>query len=230
MRQIKTLIVKFSSELKKHEIPLFRGAVIAASGGSQLFHNHDGDNYRYSYPLIQYKRIGKNPAIVCIGQGVETIGELFSNGNFTFQIGERTLEMEILSIKANKTAVQLWNSEFHYTVENWLPLNSENYKKYNALVSETEKNALLENILKGNILSFLKSMDIFLEDELLCRITEVSKVRTERYKNLYLMSFDLSFLTNISLPYLIGLGKNASLGFGVVRERKFQHGNDFFAG
>jgi hypothetical protein len=44
------------------------------------------------------------------------------------------------------------------------------------------------------------------------------------------MSFDLSFLTNISLPYLIGLGKNASLGFGVVRERKFQHGNDFFAG
>ena len=130
MHQIKTLIVKFSPELAKHEVPLFRGAVIEATGGSQLFHNHDGENYRYAYPLIQYKRIHKNPAIFCIGLGVESIGELFSNGNFQFQIGERTVDMEIVSIKAYKTNVQLWQNEFKYYLENWLPLNSENYKKY----------------------------------------------------------------------------------------------------
>ena len=220
MHQIKTLIVKFSSELKKHEVPLFRGAVIAASGGSQLFHNHDGDNYRYAYPLIQYKRIGKNAAIVCLGQGVESIGELFSNGNFCFQIGERTVEMEIVSIKAYKTNVQLWNSEFHYYLENWLPLNSENYKKYAQLETMADKIALLEQILKGNILSFLKTMDIFIEDELICRITDISSSHIENYKNLKLMSFCLKFSTNISLPLLMGLGKNASLGFGVVKEQR----------
>lgn len=39
------------------EVPLFRGAVIAAVGqeSSVLLHNHEGNNYRYAYPLIQYK-------------------------------------------------------------------------------------------------------------------------------------------------------------------------------
>jgi hypothetical protein len=218
MHQIKTLIVKFSPELAKHEVPLFRGAVIAASGGGTLFHNHVGDNYRYSYPLIQYKRIGKCPAIVCVGAGVESIGELFSNGNFSFEIGDRTVDMEIVSIKANKTNVQLWNSSFNYSLTNWLPLNSENYKKYMQSELMTDKIALLENILKGNILSFLKSMGVFIEDELTCSITSISSSHIERYKNLSLMAFNLQFSTNVSLPHLIGLGKNASLGFGVVRE------------
>ena len=218
MHQIKTLIVKFSPELAKYEVPLFRGAVIAASGGSQLFHNHDGDNYRYAYPLIQYKRIHKNPAIFCVGLGVESIGELFSNGNFQF--GERTVDMEIVSIKAYKTNVQLWQNEFKYYLENWLPLNSENYKKYAQLETMAEKIALLEQILKGNILSFLKTMDIFIEDELVCHITDISSSHIEHYKQLKLMSFNLKFSSNISLPYLMGLGKNASLGFGVVKEQR----------
>lgn len=220
MHQIKTLIVKFAPELRKFEVPQFRGAVIAASGYSQLFHNHDGDNYRYSYPLIQYKRIGRNPAIVCVGQGVESIGELFSNGNFTYEIGDRTVEMEIVSIKANKTNVQLWNNEFLYTIENWLPLNSENYHKYSQLEDLSDKIALLEQILKGNILSFLKSMDIFIEEPLECNIKEITSSHIEHYKALKLMAFNLKFISNISLPYLIGLGKNASLGFGVVRGSK----------
>jgi hypothetical protein len=220
MHQIKTLIVKFSPELAKHEVPLFRGAVIAASGGGTLFHNHVGDNYRYSYPLIQYKRIGKCPAIVCVGAGVESIGELFSNGNFSFEIGDRTVDMEIVSIKANKTNVQLWQNEFRYYLENWLPLNSENYKKYAQLETMAEKIELLEQILKGNILSFLKTMNIFLEEELLCRITDISSSHIEHYKNLNLMSFCIKFSSNISLPYFMGLGKNAALGFGVLKEQK----------
>lgn len=32
-----------------------------------LFHNHLNDReFLYGYPVIQYKRIGRNPALVCV--------------------------------------------------------------------------------------------------------------------------------------------------------------------
>ena len=75
MTKVKTLILKFENEIERYEISFFRGAVIAAVGKEEdvLFHNHEGDNYRYSYPLIQYKRIHGCAAIVCVNEGTETI-------------------------------------------------------------------------------------------------------------------------------------------------------------
>lgn len=213
---IKTLIIRFDGRLDNHEIPLFRGAVIAASGGSVLFHNHIDDNYRYSYPLIQYKKIGNNPAIVCVGLGTESIGEFFSNGDFNFMIGDRPETMEIESIRAHKTRVQLWQQDFNYRIWKWLPLNSENFQKYKAAASASEKNMLLQNILKANLLSFCKGMNIFLEDELRCTITHLSEPRIMKYKGVALMSFNVEFASNLSIPDYIGLGKNAALGFGTV--------------
>ena len=73
MTKIKTLTIQFDTPLRRSEIPLFRGAIIAAIPSSNiLFHNHDGTSLRYSYPLIQYKRIGGRAAITCIGKGVIT--------------------------------------------------------------------------------------------------------------------------------------------------------------
>ena len=77
---------------------------------------------------------------------------------------------------------------------------------------------LLEKILKGNILSFLKGLGIFLENELVCNITNISRVYVEKYKGVGMTAFDIAFSTNLSLPDKIGLGKNAALGFGVVRQ------------
>ena len=213
---IKTLIIRFDGRLDNHEIPLFRGAVIAASGGSVLFHNHIDDNYRYSYPLIQYKKIGNNPAIVCVGLGTESIGEFFSNGDFNFMIGDRPETMAIESIRAHKTRVQLWQQDFNYRIWKWLPLNSENFQKYEAAAKKKKKNMLLQNILKANLLSFCKGMNIFLEDELRCTITHLSEPRIMKYKGVALMSFNVEFASNLSIPDYIGLGKNAALGFGTV--------------
>ncbi|MBQ3657930.1 MAG: hypothetical protein II956_14010 [Bacteroidales bacterium] len=215
---VKTLTVKFNGEIKGYEIPLFRGAVIEAADHSLLFHNHQGDGYRYSYPLIQYKKIGQNPSIVCIEQGVESIGKLFENGDFTFRIGENVRKMEILSVNANKINVQLWETKFNFMIKRWLPLNPYNYKIYNSLSTQIEKVQLLEKILKGNILSFLKGLGIFLENELVCNITNISRVYVEKYKGVGMTAFDIAFSTNLSLPDKIGLGKNAALGFGVVRQ------------
>ena len=92
MTKIKTLTIQFNTPLKRRELPLFRGAIIAAiSTGNILFHNHnEGSTLRYAYPLIQYKRIGGKAAIVCIEEGVEAIGELLvAESNGKMKIGEK---------------------------------------------------------------------------------------------------------------------------------------------
>ena len=67
------LTICFKNEILASEIPLFRGAVIHAiqDKADVLFHNHVGQSFRYAYPLIQYKRIRKKAAIVCLKQGTE---------------------------------------------------------------------------------------------------------------------------------------------------------------
>ena len=83
MSQIQTLILQFANELSQNDIPKFRGAVIASLEEKNiLYHNHIDNKFRYAYPLIQYKRIHQKAAIVCIGDGVKAIHELFASNNF----------------------------------------------------------------------------------------------------------------------------------------------------
>ena len=49
------LVVTFANDLPAHDLSLFRGAVINTVGQEHvLFHNHQGDKLRYSYPLVLY--------------------------------------------------------------------------------------------------------------------------------------------------------------------------------
>ena len=83
-----------------------------------------------------------------------------------------------------------------------------------------ERIAILENILKGNILSMLKGFDIYLEDELIVKITNLSEPYILHNKGIGLMAFNADFRCNLSIPDNIGLGKNASIGYGVTRRKK----------
>ncbi len=49
----KVLVIRFANNITFQEIPLLRGAIIqSVSNVNNLFHNHEGDGYRYAYPLI----------------------------------------------------------------------------------------------------------------------------------------------------------------------------------
>ena len=222
MRTIKTLNIFFKNELTSHEISYFRGAVNAAleENHSLLFHNHTLDGFRYSYPLIQYKRINKKAAIVCIEDGTEAIGEFFNIDMRPFSIGNKKEEMVIGNIVANQFLVQVGQTTYKYKLCNWLPFNAENYKAYQSLERVAEKANLMERVLIGNILSFLKGVNIFIEEQITCHITDIKDPHTIHYKGIKLMSFNIDFSTNISLPPLIGLGKGASLGYGIVIKNK----------
>lgn len=208
----------------KNEITLFRSAVLQALGkeGDVLFHNHIDQKFRYSYPLIQYKRINGKAAIVAINEGTDAIGKLFSNFQVSFSWKESKEEVEIESIHAFKYLVQSWNSSFYYYLRKWLPLNQENYEKFQAIENELERLEFLENILVGNILSFAKGVGITLESEVFCKIMKLGDSKIEKYKNVKMMSFDVEFKTNVSLPNFVGIGKGASLNFGTIVNKKKQ--------
>lgn len=217
MNTIKTLVIRFSNTITKQEIPLFRGAVI--NSGLQdniLFHNHQGDNFRYSYPLIQYKRLHGKAAILCVGEGTEAIGELFSNQHFEYQIGKQAVTADIENVSAHQTTIECDEKPFYYDLYSWLALNSTNYAIYKSMESLSGRVEMLENILTGNILSFLKGVDIHMDSPIKVCISNINKESVAKYKGVVLSSFDISFSTNLRLPYFIGLGKGASTGFGVL--------------
>lgn len=215
---INTLVIQFDTELRPFEVPYFRGAVVASIGDEAdiLFHNHKEEGFRYSYPLIQYKRIGVKAAIVCIGDGTEAIGQFFVNKKMELTIGDHTCPILVDNIRPHRTLVQAWDNQFRYHLHRWIPLNEANYRAYNESTSLIERLALLERILIGNILSFAKGVGVDIDREIQCSVLAFEEPQIVKVKGIRVMAFDLDFSTNVSMPNFIGLGKHASFGFGVL--------------
>ena len=211
--QTKILTIKYSEDISQKEIPFFRGAVIqTVENSSFLFHNHDGEKFRYAYPLVQYKRINGKAAIVCVGNGTDCKDALLSASNFDCQLGKRNAGMRIESYNMDLACIGC-DEEHKYQLHNWLPLNSKNYKQFQATESLVERIRMLEKVLVGNILSFLKGVDVHLDQQLNVYITKIADQHLTRYKR---VKFDIEFNANIVLPPFIGLGKNASVGYGIL--------------
>lgn len=220
MRQVRLLKIQFETEIQPYEIPAFRGGVIAKAGQEHiLFHNHLNDQeFVYAYPLIQYKRVGKNPAILCVDYGVDEVHHLFENEDLTIRIGDRPAQLTVKHLLMQKYTLQVWDKHFSYRLYNWLALNQENYEKYRQLEDELAQCVFLENILKANILSFAKGVDWTVEKPISLRIDEVMRPKVVPYKRQKLVAFDVYFRSNVFLPDFIGLGKGVSLGFGTISQ------------
>lgn len=223
MKKTKLLLIRFSNAISQRDTSSFRGAIInILKDNDILFHNHlpDKEGYRYAYPLIQYKRINKKAAILCFETGTESIGKLFADSDLVLNLNGRTERFEVESIKAYHHLIQPWESRFNYRIRKWLALNQENYEKYEKLESLAEKSFFLENILKANILSFAKGLNIFFDKQVECKITWLSEPTLTKYKNVKLTMFDAEFVTNISIPDYTGLGKGVSIGYGTSVRKK----------
>ncbi len=222
MIKIRFLKIQFDTEIEAYEIPAFRGAVIAKAGNEHIiFHNHLNDReFLYGYPVIQYKRIGKNPAIICIDYGVEEIHHLFNNTNMEIVVGQRPVSLVVKNLQMQQYNLQVWEKHFDYRLYNWLALNQENYEKFQALKDELSQTLFLENILKANIISFAKGVKWDVDKQISVRIDEIIKSKTVPYKQQKLSAFDIRFRSNVFLPDFVGLGKGVSLGFGTVSQIK----------
>lgn len=221
--KIRTLTLQFDTEIAQHEVPLLRGAVLSAMKGSAhlLFHNHlEGEGVRYAYPLIQYKRIRQCAAIVCLNEGADALGQFLTAGGRDLKLGEREVCLSTHTMRASHAILQVWQGEFNYHLRRWLPLNRENYRRYITATDLVERMELLQNILRGNILSMAKGVGIHVEKEIEVRLTSISAPYLIQNKGTRLMAFNADFKSNVSLPNHIGLGKNASIGYGIVQQKR----------
>ncbi len=218
MPKIRFLKIIFNSEIEPYEVPAFRGAVIEKAGKDHiLFHNHLNDReFLYGYPVIQYKRIGRNPCIVCLDYGTDEIHHLFQNQNLTIKLGERIVSLEIKNLQMQQYNLQIWERHFSFRIFNWLALNQENFEKFQKLEDDLSKSIFLENIMKANIISFAKGMKWDIDKEISLRIDQILKQKIVPFKQQKLLAFDVTFRTNVFLPDFVGLGKGVSLGFGTV--------------
>ena len=224
-KYIRSLTVNFDTEISDKEIPFFRGAILNVMGeqANLLYHNHIGEtSFRYSYPLIQYKRLGSNAAIIGIEEGADAIGQFLSESVGSLQIGQRVLNCHTSRIFPSRILIQTWSKPFYYHIRRWLPLNTRNYHNYLAIDEEKGRTMFLENILKGNLLSMLKGLDIYIESELILRITQLSNPYYLYNKGVGLMAFNADFVCNLSIPNHVGIGKNASIGYGIIYHQKIR--------
>jgi hypothetical protein len=222
LKKIRFLKVQFDAEIEGWEIPAFRGAVIKKTGEQHItFHNHINDKeVIYRYPVIQYKRIGRNPALICVDFGVDEVHHFFNNRNLDIEISGRKLILGVKNLQMNQCNLQVWEKTFSMHISQWLALNQENHAKYMATTDDLSRLALLESILKGNILSFAKGIGWDIDREISLRIDNIEKVRPVTFKEQKVLAFDVAFRTNVFLPDYLGLGKGVSLGFGNVRQMK----------
>lgn len=220
MPKIRVVKVVFNTKIKAYEVPAFRGAVIDMIGREHVaFHNHIGENaYHYHYPYIQYKQQGGYAALLCIEDGVEDMQAFFQKKRPQIRIGDREVSLDVRSVQLNQFQVQIWDKLFEYRLYNWLPLNEKNYGMYLSLDRVDDRLMLLKRILIGNILSMAKGIGWTVDKEIVLDIREILAEKVITYKNVKLKSFDVRFSSNVFIPNMLGVGKGASTGFGVIRQ------------
>ena len=218
MTRLKTLTIKFDTQLVENEIQRFRGAIIKLLPPKEvLFHNHINDGYRYAYPLIQYKRLNNKAALFCIGEGVENIGVFFASNNFNVRIGNKRHCLQIEEVNAKLVDIACDTEQIYsYQLTNWLPLNEENYSQFTQTSDTEEQLIMLQRILTGNILSVLKGLGIRVEQRVEVHIKHLEERPNVIFKGVKLYCANISFDSNVLLPQHVGLGKHASVGFGIL--------------
>lgn len=217
--RIKLLIVAFDFNITKKEIPAFRAAVIEKVGRENiLFHNHMSQSFRYGYPLIQYKVFRKNPVIICINEGTEEIHRFFEQTNWNLVLNGKEVSTEIRHLSFDYFNCDFSERPLKYKIENWFALNEINFRRFRQMVSYKEQIRFLERVIIGNILSFAKGVRWNIDQQIDLTISHLPRQHSFTFKDHQMVGFNLSFITNIILPDLIGLGKSVSRGFGVIRK------------
>ena len=217
LKKTKILTIQFDLPVKYEELPLFRGAIIQLSQfKNNLFHNHTDEGVIYRYPLIQYKRIRHKAALLCQDEGTNAVHDIFETTDFSIMLGQKPVELKVEDIHAFPYHVGVWEEKFNYRLENWLPLNQENYQRYHQAEAFHEKVQILEKVLVGNLLSFCEGIGLKPEKEVRATIERIAKEKVIRYRGQVMQAYDIDFHSNVSIPNYAGLGKGSGIGYGMV--------------
>ena len=208
-----------NTRLKPSQIHKLRGYVGTVFKQYDLIHNHDAADGRviYRYPLIQFKRIGQTPAIIAItDRAVDLFADLFMKLD-SLHIDGCDIPVHEKNLKVEKVDFGYARETFAYSFASpWMALNQHNFKAFTALETAPERNALLQRILIGNLLSMSKYLGVHIAKDRQLNADIQLKPETVRFKGQQMIGFRGLFKTNFIIPDHLGLGKSVSRGFGTV--------------
>lgn len=219
----------FDIPLKPSGITSFRGLIAELVGWEHdLFHNHaDGkaDRHRYRFPLIQYKIKQKKAAIFGMGLGAETLRSFIDPQGVTF-----AGKIPIAERRDENFRLGMADKMLDYRIKDWLPINQENYGVWHELKSQEDilmRIQELERILAAHLLAFAQGVNFTVPRP---RGLEVKIDRfygprqVKAHHRMPLEAYDARFSCNLCIPPGVGIGKSASLGFGMVlRDTQTSH-------
>ncbi len=210
-------ILKFKENLSLVELRCFRSAIVEMVGRDKAyFHNHEDGGLRYGYPMVQYKVIDHHVCMVGIAEAAMPVMLLAGLFPQTLKIGKKDVEFHVEDCRLTPYVPEMEITPKLYHLRDYLALTDENFKKYHSMLALTDKINLLEQIITGNILSFLKGIGYHAEERIECAITQMRELPGKHYKNVKFDAFDLQFVSNMELPDGIALGKSGSVGFGTL--------------
>jgi hypothetical protein len=193
----------------------WRGVVASLFPDDPTFHGHDGERTIARYPEVQYRWIDHRPIMFAVGAAVaRTMSHPWPG--VRVRIGEH--ERTVLHVEWT-TAVH--HAKFSSTliryelVTPWIALNQENHEKYRSLGRE-ERRAELDRILVSNLLSLSRGLGWF-HDATVYAAFEQREELSCRVKDVSLIGFEGSFVTNLELPDDCAIGRSVSHGFGWFR-------------
>ena len=218
--KIKVLeIIFLSTHLRKADIPKFRGFLANKYPNYNLIHNHlENGKLRYSYPQIQFKTINGHPAIIGIKEGIAVLKQVFMESN-NIKIGnkEETIYEKSISLKEEEFGIADKYIDYQF-LSPWMALNQENYEKYKVM-NRFEQMQFLKHILRENLKTISKGFDYTIPDIEEVKVDGNFIKKEVNFKNLKMICFTGSFLTNFYLPDFLGIGKQVARGFGMVRKK-----------
>ncbi|WP_296847587.1 CRISPR-associated endonuclease Cas6 [uncultured Methanobrevibacter sp.] len=181
-----------------------------------ILHNHyGGENFLYSYPLVQYNVFDDTIHVLGIDEGAKILKHIAPEIN-SFSLDKEYI-VEEKTIHEKEVDIKPSSEEKHYKfITPWLGLNNKNYPKYRGLKTWKEKKELINKILVGNILSMSKGLGIIVNKKLYAKTH--FKEQIVDFKSLKMNAFTGEFKIHYDIPDYFGLGKGVSHGFGCVKQ------------
>src|SRR5450759_1621752 len=212
---LKTFTLTLASTRPIHgSASLLRGFFATKFNEYTLLHQHNADNFIYSYPLVQYKMIEGAPMVIGINGGAEVLKQVYDKYD-EINLGDEVYEIVERGISVKNQEFGLSDKIHSYEFATpWLALNQENYMKYYGLKGGGERLDFLRKTLTGNLLSMSKSLDYRVPDKIK-RDRQVN-IRKRRLKDVNVMTFIGKFQVNFIIPDYLGVGKSVSRGFGAI--------------
>lgn len=217
---VRYLAVQFDTPINPWELSAFRGAIAQKAGlEHDLFHNHNNlrGGFHYRLPLIQYKQERGNALMICLNEGIEQLQHFFSQPDWTLQLNGRSAPVRIARLDVKQYRFDASDAPRRYHIRHWIALNEDNYRAYQALNNLVERLYFLQQILRNQIVALYDQLDAHPERRIEVHIQHLKDERWVTYKGVKMLAFSLEFLANATLPDYLGMGKGASVGWGMVK-------------